>query len=164
MKAGVLSENKGLQVLISEFSENPLEGVEKNLRIEKQTVPDPKTLDSKDVIIAVKSSAVGWVDLLMTSGQYQHMPPLPYTPGLEYSGVVIWAGAEVDAGNAQVGDRVFVDGIVAGPRSAGNYQQYGGFASYAVAPIDAVRPIPEGFSFDQLVIFLVATKRPTIAS
>jgi len=139
----------GLRVLISEFSENPLEGVEKNLRIEEQSLPDPSTLDSRDVIISVRSSAVGWVDLLMTSGQYQHMPPLPYTPGLEYSGVIAWAGDEVDPQKAKLGDRVFVDGFVAGPRSAGNYQQYGGFASYAVAPIDAIRPIPEGFSFDQ---------------
>jgi len=149
MNTKLLNDNKGLQVLISEFSDNPLEGVEKHLRIEKQAVPDPKSLDNKDVIIAVKSAAVGWVDLLMTSGQYQHMPPLPYTPGLEYSGVIIWAGSEVDATKAQVGDSVFVDGFVAGPRSAGNYQQYGGFASYAVAPIDSVRPIPNGFSFDQ---------------
>ncbi|KZX81245.1 hypothetical protein A3715_35835, partial [Oleiphilus sp. HI0009] len=29
------------------------------------------------------------------------------------------------------------------------YQQYGGFANYAVAPAEAVRAIPEGFSFEQ---------------
>ena len=34
----------------------------------------------RDVIVAIKSAAVGWVDLLMTSGQYQHMPKPPYTP------------------------------------------------------------------------------------
>jgi len=149
MHSKLINDDKGLQVLISKFSDNPLEGVEKNLRIESQPVPDTSILDSKDVIIAVRSAAVGWVDLLMTSGQYQHMPPLPYTPGLEYSGVIIWTGTDVGAKEAQVGDQVFVDGFVAGPRSAGNYQQYGGFASYAVAPVNAVHPIPNGFSFDQ---------------
>lgn len=139
----------GQRVRISEFAENPLEGVERNLHIETQVAPDPDTLASNDVIIEVKSAAVGWVDLLMLSGQYQHMPPLPYTPGLEYSGVVVWVGAEVNPEAVKVGDRVFVDGFVAGPRSPGNYQQYGGFASYAVAPITAIRSIPEGFSFDQ---------------
>ena len=37
----------------------------------------------------VGSVAVHWVDLLMMAGQYQHAPPLPYTPGMEYSGEVI---------------------------------------------------------------------------
>ncbi len=139
----------GQRVRISEFAENPLEGVEKNLTIEEQTPPDPSALKTRDVIIAVKSSSVGWVDLLMTSGQYQHMPPLPYTPGLEYSGEIAWTGNDVDPSQAKVGDRVLVDGFVAGPRSPGDYQQYGGFASYAVAPVEAIRTIPDGFSYDQ---------------
>ncbi len=83
----------------------------------------------------------------MTSGQYQHMPKPPYTPGLEYAGVVEWAGAEASA--VSVGDRVLVDGFTAGPRSLGAYQAYGGFASHAVAPVDAVLPIPGSLSFDQ---------------
>ncbi len=139
----------GQRVRISEFADNPLEGVEKNLTIEGQPLPDPEALKSRDVIIAVKSSAVGWVDLLMTSGQYQHMPPLPYTPGLEYCGEVVWTGSDVNPAQAKVGDRVLVDGFVAGPRSPGDYQQYGGFASYAVAPVEALRPIPDRFSYDQ---------------
>lgn len=143
------NHNDGVRVVISQFSENPLEGVEKNLQLENQPMPDPSTLDRKDVIISVRSAAVGWVDLLMTSGQYQHMPPLPYTPGLEYSGIIMWTGDDVAPTDAKVGDRVLVDGFLAGPRSAGDYQQYGGFASYAVAPINAVHPIPDGFSFDQ---------------
>ncbi len=139
----------GQRVRIAEFAEDPLEGVENNLYLEKQDLPDTSALSPCDVIIKVKSSAVGWVDLLMSSGQYQHMPPLPYTPGLEYSGEIVWTGKDVSENQAKVGDRVFVDGFVAGPRSAGEYQQYGGFASYAVAPINAIRSIPEGFSYDQ---------------
>lgn len=149
MSSNSLTGNVGQRVRISEFAENPVEGVEKNLCIEEQPMPDPGSLACKDVIIAVKSASVGWVDLLMTSGQYQHMPPLPYTPGLEYSGEIVWVGDDVDPAKAKVGDRVFVDGFIAGPRSPGNYQQYGGFASYAVAPIEAIRAIPDTFSFDQ---------------
>jgi len=144
-----LQMRAGQRVRVSEFAENPLEGVDKFLEIEEQAVPNPATLSAHDVIIEVKSAAVGWVDLLMTSGQYQHQPPLPYTPGLEYSGVIVWVGAEVDDNAANVGDRVLVDGFVTGPRSPGEYQQYGGFATYAVAPINAIRKIPSGFSFDQ---------------
>lgn len=134
---------------VYEFAENPLDGVDHCLKLERQQVPKPSELKALDVIIEVKSASVGWVDLLMTSGQYQHMPPLPYTPGLEYSGVIQWVGDDVDSSVIAVGDRVLVDGFVTGPRSPGDYQQYGGFARYAVAPVHGVRKIPAGFSFDQ---------------
>lgn len=137
----------GHRVVVEEFAENPLEGIENNVQIIEQPLPDTSQLANEDVIVQVKSASLGWVDLLMTSGQYQHMPPLPYSPGLEYSGEVIWIGSAVT--QHKIGDSVLVDGFQAGPRSPGNYQQYGGFASYAVAPEQALLAIPEGFSFDQ---------------
>lgn len=139
----------GKKVQISAFAETPMEGVEEHLQIVGQEMPDTSQLTDKDVVIAVKSAAIGWVDLLMTSGQYQHQPPLPYTPGLEYCGTVIWTGRNIPTEQLSIGDKVLVDGFVSGPRSPGNYQQYGGFASYAVAPIEAILPIPERLDFDQ---------------
>jgi len=138
---------KGVKAQISEFAETPLDGVEQFLSIVEQAIPDTNELGDDDVLIAVKSSSIGWVDLMMTSGQYQHQPPLPYTPGLEYSGVVQWKGKNVTNFNA--GDEVLVDGSKTGPRSPGKYQRYGGFASYAVAPKDAIILIPEKLNFDQ---------------
>jgi NADPH2:quinone reductase len=89
----------------------------------------------------------------MTSGQYQHLAKPPYCPGLEYAGTVAWKGP--DAGDhVAVGDAVLVDGFLAGPRSLGAYQQYGGFASYAVAPGEAVHRIPGELSFDQACCLL----------
>lgn len=142
-----LALKTGQRVLVSELAENPLAGVDQFVRLEDQTPPDVDTLSAQDVLIEVKSGAVGWVDLLMLSGQYQHMPPLPYTPGLEYSGVARWVGADVT--QVKPGDDVFIDGLVTGPRSPGAYQQYGGFASYAVAPAHAVHRIPEALNYDQ---------------
>lgn len=144
----------GKRAVFSEFGETPLDAINKHLSIEPMPVPDPATLARHDVIIAIKSASVGWVDLIMSSGQYQHMASPPYTPGLEYSGVVAWTGDDVAEETAKPGDEVFVDGFLAGPRSVGNYQQYGGFASYAVAPAEAIRRIPSGFSFDQACNFL----------
>jgi NADPH2:quinone reductase len=106
-------------------------------------------LKETDVVVAVRSASVNWVDLLMTSGQYQHMPSPPYTPGLEYSGDIAWAGAAVDPAQVKVGDRVLSDGFWTGPRSLGDYQQWGGFASYAVAPAYAVIKLPERLTYDQ---------------
>jgi len=83
----------------------------------------------------------------MTSGQYQHMPKPPYTPGLEMAGRIAWKGADVD-GFAE-GDAVLVDGFLAGPRSLGAYQRWGGFATYAVAPVEALHRLPGELSFDQ---------------
>jgi NADPH2:quinone reductase len=135
------------RVIVSAFAENPLEAIESHMALVPQEAPGTAALGAHDVVIAIRAASVGWVDLLMTSGQYQHMPKPPYTPGLEYAGEVTWAGAQVTA--VRPGDRVLVDGFKAGPRSLGDYQAYGGFASFAVAPEDAVLPIPGGLSFDQ---------------
>jgi NADPH2:quinone reductase len=140
---------KGIKAQVSEFAETPLEGVEHYLSIVEQEIPTSDQLGDDDVLIAVKSSSIGWVDLMMTSGQYQHQPPLPYTPGLEYSGVVLSKGINVSDESINVGDKILVDGSMTGPRSPGKYQTYGGFASYAIAPKEAVIPIPEKLSFDQ---------------
>jgi len=139
----------GKRVVVSELAENPMEAVDAHMSLEPQPAPDPKTLNDDDVIVAIRSASVGWVDLLMTSGQYQHMPKPPYCPGLEYAGVVAWTGARVDPARVKPGDEVLVDGFLAGPRSLGGYRAWGGFASWAVAPSDAVRRVPGGLSLDQ---------------
>lgn len=136
----------GARVVVSQLGEDPMQAVADHATLEPQPAPDPAALAPHDVLIEIRSASVGWVDLLMTSGQYQHPPKPPYTPGLEYAGVVAWAGP---AAAVRVGDRVLVDPFLAGPRSLGAYQAWGGFASYAVAPSEAVHPIPGDLSFDQ---------------
>lgn len=138
----------GWRVVVSAFAESPPEAIDTAMTLEPIPPPDPKHLGPRDVVVAVRSAAVGWVDLLMTSGQYQHMPHPPYTPGLESAGVVAWLGPEV-RGDFAIGDAVLVDGLLAGPRSLGAYQASGGFASYVVAPAEAVLPIPGDLTFDQ---------------
>jgi NADPH:quinone reductase len=137
----------GLRAVVTAFGDTPLDAVDRFLRLEAQPPPQPRRLEPLDVIVAVKSAQLGWVDLLMTSGQYQQMPAPPYTPGLEYSGEVAWVGDAVT--RFRVGDRVIVDALGAGPRSSGAYQRWGGFASWAVAPEHALRALPATFSFEQ---------------
>jgi NADPH2:quinone reductase len=139
---------RGSKVVVRELGERPLDAVENHTALEPMDPPDVATLGATDVVIAVKSASVGWVDLLMTSGQYQHLAKPPYVPGLESAGVVAWKGR--DAGDAiAIGDAVLVDGLLAGPRSLGAYRAYGGFASYVVAPASAVLRIPGGLDFDR---------------
>lgn len=137
----------GRRVVVSRFGEAPLETAARFMEIAPMPAPDPAALSPRDVIVAIESASVGWVDLLMTTGQYQHVPEPPYTPGLEYAGVVAWAGDDVS--HVREGDRVVVDPFLAGPRSSGAYRAYGGFASYGVASGEAVIPIPGALSFDQ---------------
>lgn len=153
MDSPQLHFSPGLQVQVRELADDPLTGITGNVHVQTVNAPDPGTLGPKDVLIGVRSAAVSWVDLLMTSGQYQHQPRLPYCPGLEYSGVVLWTGTDVPASLVTVGEKVFVDCFSAGPRTSGAYQSFGGYASYAVAPAAALRPLPDGFTFDQACNF-----------
>lgn len=131
-----------------------MEAIDRFLTIEVQEAPDPGRLKDDDCLLAVRSASVGWVDLIMSSGQYQHMPDPPYTPGLEYSGEILWAGTAAQQHGLAVGDSVMVDGFKVGPRSHGDYRQSGGFATYAVAPANALFPLPEQLTFDQANQFL----------
>jgi len=128
----------GSRVVVSAFAESPLDAIEKHMALEPMAAPDLSVLGPKDVLVAVKSASVGWVDLLMTSGQYQHLPKPPYCPGLEYAGVIAAKGSEVGDAIA-VGDEVLVDPFTVGPRSSGKYQTWGGFASYDDGHLAAAR-------------------------
>ncbi|MFO0640687.1 MAG: NADPH:quinone oxidoreductase family protein [Polyangiaceae bacterium] len=139
----------GRKVVVQELGETPPEAIEKHLAMVPMPPPSPAELSPRDVVIAVRRTQVGWVDLMMTSGQYQHLAKPPYTPGLEYAGVVVWVGPEAERETRLVeGEEVLVDGLLAGPRSLGAYQKWGGFASYAVAPCEAVIRVPGMLSLD----------------
>lgn len=62
------------------------------LRIEELPSPVP---NSHEVLIGVKASGVCFPDVLMVEGKYQIKPALPFTPGLEMSGMIKSVGAEV---------------------------------------------------------------------
>jgi len=141
-----MQSSVGQRVVIDALGKTPMEAIREHARLVAQEPPDPATLRPTDVVVEVASAAVGWVDLIMAAGQYQHVPQPPYTPGLEYAGTVHWAGREA---KVTVGARVVVDPFLAGPRSSGAYRSYGGFATYAVAPAGAIHPIPGALTFDQ---------------
>jgi NADPH2:quinone reductase len=143
---------EGKKVLLTEWGETPKDALSRFMRLVPQSMPDAASLDPKDVVLRVKSCAVGWVDLIMSSGQYQHAATPPYTPGLEFAGEVVGFGSEVK--RVGIGDAVLADALLTGPRSFGNYQRWGGFATYAVIPEAAAMPLPKDFSYDQAVNLL----------
>jgi NADPH2:quinone reductase len=88
-----------------------------------------------EVRVKVRAASVNFPDLLMTRGEYQHKPPLPFIPGLEMSGEIEAVGEGVE--RWKIGDEV-----VGGAR-------IGGFSEYAVSNAMALRPKPERLSFAQ---------------
>jgi NADPH2:quinone reductase len=102
--------------------------------IEQLTVEDVPTPvpGPRQVRISVKAAALNYPDALMVQGLYQANPTPPFSPGLEFSGVVSAIGD--DAGRWKLGDRVVALG-------------QGGFAEEAIADANRLMPLPRGMDF-----------------
>ena len=91
-----------------------------------------------EVLVAIRAVSLNFPDLLMTRGEYQLKPPLPFVLGLEFAGEVI----EADENG----------GLTTGARVYGG-RQTGCFAEQVVVPVAALRPVPAGLSFAQAAAF-----------
>jgi NADPH2:quinone reductase len=98
--------------------------------------PDP---GPGEVLVEVRAASVNFPDLLMTRGEYQHKPPLPFIPGLEMSGVVAKVGPGVERFKPG-------DAVAGGAR-------VGGFSDMALSFAQGLRPKPEAFSFSEAAAF-----------
>lgn len=83
------------------------------------------------VLVRVRAAALNFPDLLMTRGEYQLKPPLPFVPGMEVAGDVV-AGEGFAPGTP----------VVAGTR-------LGGFADLVAVDAAAVRPKPAHLSYGE---------------
>ncbi len=86
------------------------------------------------VAVDVHAAGAGFVDVLMSRGEYQIVPPLPFVPGIEFAGVVRTAPAG--------------SGLEPGQRVAASTLG-GAFAEVALAPAILTFPLPDGMSFEQ---------------
>jgi NADPH2:quinone reductase len=153
----------GKKLVLPRYGQSREDAVDNILKLEDFPLPDVTKLQPHDVLVGIRSASVSFIELLMMSGQYQTILPLPCVPGMEYAGVVLGVGSEVDPNKARVGDRALSDFIETGPRSLGSYQAQGGWQSYAVAPHNGVHRIPEGFTFDQACNLLLNYETPYYA-
>lgn len=99
--------------------------------LSQRTVPTPEPAEG-EVLIRVAAVAANFPDVLLSRGQYQVKPELPFIPGVECSGTVAALGAGVQG--LAIGDRV-----VAG--------KIGVMAEYAAVDAASVHVIPENFDF-----------------
>ncbi|MER5754559.1 NADPH:quinone oxidoreductase family protein [Streptomyces sp. NPDC002088] len=94
-----------------------------------------------EVLVRVHAAAVNYPDVLVAADRYQVSAPLPFTPGSEFAGVVAALGEGVTGppvGSAVAG-AVFT----------------GAFAEQVVAPVAALRPIPDGLDMVHAAAFHV---------
>ena len=101
--------------------------------LELQDLPD-LVPGPGEVAVDVRAAGVNFPDVLTVQGKYQVKPPLPFTPGNEFAGVVRALGEGVRG--LAVGDRVI------------GFTQTGAFAQQAIAPAAALMPMPPGMDFD----------------
>jgi NADPH:quinone reductase len=102
-------------------------------------VPEP---GPGEVRVRVCAAAVNFPDLLMTRGDYQLKPPLPFVSGLEFAG-------EVDALGEGVSDWQVGHPVVGGNR-------FGAMAEYCVAPAAALRAKPDRLTWEEAAAYPVA--------
>lgn len=87
-----------------------------------------------DIVVDVKAAGVNFPDVLTVQGKYQVRPPLPFTPGNEFAGVVRAVGAGV--ADVAPGQRVI------------GFTRTGAFAEQALAPAGAWLAMPDDMDFD----------------
>ena len=76
-------------------------GSSKNLTLEEVKSPEP---GAGQVLIDVHAAGINFPDVLTVQGKYQFKPSLPFTPGIEVSGVIKKVGKDVKM--RKVGDEV----------------------------------------------------------
>jgi NADPH2:quinone reductase len=97
-------------------------------------IPDP-VAGPGEAVIAIKSAALNFFDLLMIQGKYQVKPPFPFSPAAEIAGVIESVGAGVT--DLKPGDRV-----------AASIGHNGAREKVAVATSQIVK-IPDNLDFDR---------------
>ncbi len=95
-----------------------------------------------EVLVKVETCGLNFGDTLLIKGTYQEKPALPFTLGMELSGVITALGEDVD-------------GLAVGQRIAA-YSGFNGLAEYAAVPADICVAIPDAMDAVDAAAFLIA--------
>jgi len=115
-----------------------------NLSIEK--IPS-KLLKDKQLRINIKACGINFPDKLMIEEKYQLKPSLPFTPGMEVSGII----TESNSNKFKNGTKVIA------------HMRYGGFSEEAIVHEEQIRLIPKNFSFEEAAGFNVTAQTAYVA-
>lgn len=93
---------------------------------------DEPTPGEHDVLVDVHRVGISFPDLLMSRGEYQVKPELPFTLGVDFAGTVVEAAHGFEAGQRVVG-----------------VLPHGGAAERVACPAIFTFPLPDALSFDE---------------
>jgi len=105
-----------------------------------EELPSPKA-GAGEVVVAVKAASVNFPDVLIIQNKYQFKPPLPFSPGSEFAGVVKEVGAQVQG--VKPGDKVIA------------FTTYGAFAEEVKIEASRLIALPEKMDFLSGAAFLL---------
>lgn len=95
-------------------------------------LPDPEP-GKRQVVIKVAASGLNFPDLLMSRGQYQMSPKVPFAPGGEMAGTVVAVG---EGATQAVGDEVMA------------FTGWGGFATHVAVGSDRCVSVPPSMDLE----------------
>ena len=107
------------------------------LELVEETDPEPRR---GEVLVRTHAMTIGWPDVLIRTGVYKWMPPLPVTLGNELSGVVQEVGSGVTS--LKVGDHVYISSREL------NFQS-GCYTTLRAVPAEAVIKLQREIDLDQ---------------
>ena len=96
-----------------------------------------------EVLVRVKAASVNFPDLLLTQGKYQLKLEPPFTPGMDFSGIIDTLGEGVTGPLREGTD------VAGGVRS-------GAFAEYIVVPVSSLQKKPPAMSFAEAASYSAA--------
>ncbi|OBX18420.1 NADPH:quinone oxidoreductase [Erythrobacter sp. QSSC1-22B] len=96
-------------------------------------IPQPEPAEG-EVLVRVRAASLNYPDLLMTRGEYQFKPPLPFVSGLEMAGEIVAADTASGFAPGQL--------VMGGAKT-------GAMAEFIALPLGALRPVPNGLSCAQ---------------
>src|ERR1700726_1152892 len=99
-----------------------------------------------EAVIAIKSAALNFFDLLMIQGKYQIKPPFPFSPAAEVAGVIESVGSGVT--DLKPGDRVVA--------SCG----HNGAREKIALPASSIVRIPDNLDFDRAARIIIIYGTP----
>jgi NADPH:quinone reductase len=111
-----------------------------------------------EVLVRIQAASLGFPDLLMTRGEYQHKPSLPHIPGADIAGDVVATGDEVT--QFKIGQRVV------STRAGGGFADYGVYssASLRLAPPYVSYASAAAYGAAYLTAYVALVRRASLRS
>ena len=108
------------------------------LKLVTENLSDPS---KNEVTVQVKAIGLNFADIFAIQGLYSATPKESFVPGLEYSGIIIKKGSEVN--EFEIGDKIM--GAI----------RFGAYTNYLNINKNYIQQLPVGWSFEEGAAFIV---------